>query len=179
VEAPEHADIISRMKRSIDGELFMIGGFLFRHIANRLHGELMPSLQKAADMDLCTSGTIKPDMLKTLFKSARPHHRFDGVSISENGRAIDVFELNKCVWINDGKPGTIFAYLEDVTFNIQAIAYDLYSGQLLDNGSLNAILRKEIGVQNARRFDSNRQHWGMKGHKKAESMGFKFVDRRN
>lgn len=172
---PEYAEIISMATEATDGNIYLVGGFLYRTLNRELNG--MP--MAGCDMDICVDGKIDHGRAAGLFHGAeerKTRHQGGRVTkVKHKGVSADLFELREYVDTNcAGMPVTIRTYLSSVPFDVQAIAYEPSRSVLFDGGGVAALLKREMKVNNQGKVAADPGYWMEKGLSKARELGLTF-----
>jgi hypothetical protein len=127
------------VKKNSKGNIWLIGGFIYRNIVAGLYGTEKPKV----DLDFIIEKPIKKfDLPKNWFisksrmgspKLIGPNFDIDFVPL-DNLYSVKMFNL---------KP-TIETFLSTTPLNIQSVVYDLKNNKLIEEKSFNAITNKLI-----------------------------------
>lgn len=166
----EAANVI---KNNSLGNIWLIGGFVFRTLAQQLYGA-----QKAScDFDFIVESPVDffqlPDNYSTEFTNRFGNPKF----ISRNGIIIDYIPLENIHSIREHKLQPTFDnFLSNVPLNIQAIAYDFDAQYIIGNPGIDALERKTVSVHNLHfaKQAAKRKRISLYSYikEKADSLGF-------
>ncbi len=152
------------------GKVWLVGGFLYRHLAHLLHNSPPP------DCDLDFIVTEREPMLKLPSDWREEHNSFGNPRLVSSKCRIDLIPLNNIYSIlQRGLSPTINNYFYGVPLTIQAMAYDLQEQNILGDGFW-ALYQKIVGVHNLKFAEDLATKQGKSVEElvkeKAESLGF-------
>lgn len=172
LEEQPYQEITGILQKVCRGELFLIGGFVYRTLVTSIHNT--PS--DKYDMDFCVQGTVDDSQTKILFESCESHPKFNGLRIRHKTIPIDLFTLNNFIRIKTrNTTPSIHEYLKQVPFTIQAIAYNIRNKSIINGGAIQAIMSKEIAVNNKENFLQEQEWLSKKAVLKSQQLGLTCV----
>ena len=130
---------------SSGGKIWIVGSFLYKNILKEKYG-LDNLIVKDYDFILENQTEYSKawapenwEIRKTFFGSPR---------FVKEKLQVDAYELSKATkdFRKNNSEEKIRSYLKNVLFDIQAMAYDIKNEKIYDEGSINAIERKEMKV---------------------------------
>jgi len=139
-EFSEALDIISN---NSSGNIWLIGGYVYRTIASELYGLKTPFVDLDFIVESPSSDFNLPKGWNVLY------NRYDGPKLVNGSKEIDIVPLDDIhSIINRNLEPTIKNYLTGTPLTIQSIAYDILNNRVIGNIGINAIKEKTIGILN-------------------------------
>lgn len=167
LELEPFKEIVSIICQAVDGDVFLVGGFVYRAIIQKIYQKNV----MGSDLDFITMGRIKEKELSA-FGEHNKHDKYDGFRATHRGVKVDLCEMKNQYHIKKHNlPPTIKSYFDYVPFTIQAIAFDIKKKVILEQKAFDSIKSQEILINNLL-IDAN---WlNEKATKKANEIGFLF-----
>jgi hypothetical protein len=166
----EPPEILRTVKDCTDGGLWIVGGFVYRSIAEELYG--VP--RSAKDIDFATDQlcNLSPPPPWTVTMNV-----FGQPKLSLGKHRIDIMDLPGAHYIRrKGLAPTIENLLAGSPLTIQAIAYDIHTGQVIGEAGKEALLTKTVRVHNRDQATFVQPFLGITTetliYRKASSLGF-------
>lgn len=160
-------------RENSSGSIWLIGGFLYKNIANALYG----SNKSTKDFDFIVEKEKNNLILPEGWKITKNH--FDNPKFTNREKQIDFIPLDKIYYIkaNNLTP-SIDNFLEGGGLNIHCIAYDILKKELLGKAGIKALEERTISAYNLKMLEHARELYGKTPNeqikKKAEELGFGF-----
>ncbi len=170
-KSPEYHEALDIVKKNSSGNIWVVGGFVYRTIASGLYGLPKPN----CDIDFIVQKEAAEIELQDGWRIEK--NSFGNLKFVNNGRSIDYVPLNKVFSIiKRGITPTIENYLTGVPLNIQSIAYDIREKMIIGELGIKALDRKIIKVNNLKFAEHAAQkkntYSAAMVRKTAESLGF-------
>jgi len=124
--------------------LYLLGGVVRDSAIKVLSGIEIPM----SDLDFVVEGCKSQDDLREALSGFKfMQNSFGGFKVIFGDLTVDVWRIEDQLGINDsvGAP-TILKLLHIVTTSADAIAFDFFSGKIIDQGALNSISQQTIGL---------------------------------
>lgn len=166
------------LKENCDGQIWLIGGYLYRTLASRLYDIKVPTV----DFDFLVEKYVEvyqPDRwIKKRNRYGNP--KYIASSASGQNFEVDVVPLRSVNSINRRNlPPTIDNFLTGTPLNVQSIAYDIDEQKVIGEMGMQALLEKKVCVNNLVQARYSARKKRMTVHemvrKKAEGLGFEAV----
>lgn len=140
---PVFIEVFNLVKINSEGKVYLMGGFLYKNIANYLYGE-----KKVYNYDIDffvdkRNNEILPVKGWKIEKNSYGHENY----IRENNR-MSFTEIGKSIRVSKIKPETVESFIRETPLNIQSIAYDLEGDKIIGEEGINAIINKKICINN-------------------------------
>ncbi|MBI2564469.1 hypothetical protein HYV79_00575 [Candidatus Woesearchaeota archaeon] len=159
--------LLDVLSENTSGNLYLVGGFVYRSIALKLQGLHMETMP---DLDFVTD---KIEIKNIPADWMLGKNRYGGLKIHTQKFSIDIDEFKHHVNINYlNLPQTIESYLEATPLNIQSIAFDVKNKKIIGDVGIKSLNDKEIGVSNIKIFDLEREKRIQKIISKSKDLNF-------
>ncbi len=163
--ARSYEPIIAAARGMSAGNLYMIGGAVYRSLANALHGSPLPSLK---DHDFVADTLLPvPDGWTAITNSC------GGTKITAP-YAFDIYHFGQDFQLEHLKlPLTIDSYLRSVPITTQSIAYDVQRQTIIGPVGIDSITHGLVAVNNPITFELRRARHMPKLITLAHELGFR------
>lgn len=183
---PNWSEVLSIVIKNSKSVPYLVGGKLYRTIIEVLYG--YPARSECVDYDFVVTNINKKKKLPPGWK---PKKRLGYPNVSAKnitgsirlkstkGCCIDIVHTKDVRQIAEGRvPEGIYGYLGSVPLDIQSIAMNLETGEIIGDRGIEAILSSSVGINNHESFAGNYfvkgwKHWLYYLEKKATSVKFK------
>jgi hypothetical protein len=164
------------VKINSKGNIWLIGGFIYRNIAHQLYNSQKPKV----DLDFIIERETESYYLP--MEWAKSENRFGNPKFINviTHESIDFVPLENIYSIKRRKLEPLIEnYLSGVPLNIQSIAFDVYQNKIIGEAGINAIKNKTVEVNDIYFAKYAAKKKGIKLNQmikeKAEDLGFKAV----
>lgn len=167
-EFPEALEIV---KNNSSGNIWLIGGFVYRTIASQLYGLPKPEV----DLDFVVEYPVSYFNLPSGWKVDR--NRFGNPKLVNGKKQIDFVPLKNIYSIIQRQlEATIENYLTGVPLTVQSIAYDLTKNKVIGEIGITALQRKIVKVNDIyfAKYAAKKKNKSLQSmiQEKAEGLGF-------
>lgn len=160
-------EILDILSHNTSGNLYLVGGFVYRSLALRLQGKEFGTLP---DLDFVTD---KIDFKSIPKEWKVGNNKYGGLKITTARFSIDIDEFRHHVNIKHlSLPHTVNSYLLAVPLNIQSIAYDVRNKNILGDIGIESLNERKICVNNQAIFNLERAKRIEKILDKARDLGY-------
>lgn len=140
-DCEEYPEAVEIVKRNSSGNIWLIGGMVFRTLASQLYGSPKPEV----DLDFVIEKANSTILLPTGW--AERKNRFGNPKFVNGEKQIDFIPLNAIYSINSrGLEPIIENYLSGVPLTMQAVIYDVINNRLIGEKGIDAIKRRVVEV---------------------------------
>ncbi|MBI2635324.1 MAG: hypothetical protein HYW79_02155 [Parcubacteria group bacterium] len=138
-------EVLNILKKITLGNIWLIGGFVYRNIARGLYGTSKPSV----DLDFIVEKVNQNLTFPLGWTNA--HNRYGNPKfIRTDGLAVDFVPLNNISSILRRKvEPTIYNFLTGTPLTIQSIAYDVKNNRVIGSIGIKALQSKTISINDA------------------------------
>jgi len=168
-------EVVDIITRNSIGNMWLIGGFVYRNIAHKLYGSKPPE----TDMDFIIEKPLTNKIFPENWK--QNINRYGNPKlIRDDGLEVDFVPLQNVHSINRrGLKPTIKNFLTGTPLTIQSIAYDVKYNKVIGSIGLKALSDKTVGINNIEQADIYAQKKNLSVNAlikaKASDLGFKPV----
>ena len=136
------------IRKNSEGKIWLIGGFIFRTLVNKLYGCKSPS----KDFDFIVENITKPLMLPRGWQELET--KFGNPKLKKDNIVIDLISLNNVLSIQrrNLKP-SIKNFLSGTPLTIQSIAFDINRQVLIGRIGIYSIKNRIVGINNREEYD--------------------------
>lgn len=140
-DCAEYTQAVEIIRRNSSGNIWLIGGFVYRTIANQFYGAPKPQV----DLDFIIEKTVKEFNLPRGWIVSE--NRFGNPKFVSGSKQIDYVPLDNIYSIRSrGLEPTIGNFLTGAPLNIQSIAFDVLGNELIGGIGLRAMANKIVKV---------------------------------
>jgi len=162
------------VRENSSGKVWLLGGFLYKNIIHSLYGEIPPY---EFDFDFVVEakrGALLPAPDWTIVRNTYGHESYEG-----SRHKIGIIDLRVAIRASGHKPRNIHEFIAETPFNVQSIAYNVVSRDLIGRRGKLAIRHKVLAVN----FRPQAEYYAQLKHRplhdiaaeKAAALRFKFV----
>jgi hypothetical protein len=138
---PEYSEAVGIVKRNSSGNIWLIGGMVFRTLASQLYGLPKPEV----DFDFIVENANVQIILPKGWEERK--NRFGNPKFVNGEKQIDFVPLNNVYSITSRKlDPSIENFLSGTPLTIQAVVYDIINKRLIGERGIDAIKRKVVEV---------------------------------
>ena len=139
----EFLEALDIVKNNSQGKIWIIGGFVYRNIINKLYGTKLPEI----DIDFIV------EKINSKFELSKDYkleiNSFGNTKILKDKMQIDIVPLDNISYIKSKNlEPNILNYLKGTPLNIQSIAFDLDYKILIGDLGIESIKNKIIKINN-------------------------------
>lgn len=144
VEGNEYLQMaIDIIRENSKGDIYVIGGFIYRNIANLLY----PNVSLTTDIDFVVTGPINKDLRIPSGCEVKVNSYGCPKFIIKDGYTVDISSLvNRKSLVSRGMDQNIYNLLTVIPLGIQSIVYDLRSRVVMGEIGMTAIDQKIVKV---------------------------------
>jgi len=142
LDNPIFVEVLRLVRENSKGKIWLMGGFLYRNLVRELYEPTREIY--TADIDFFVEE--RSDMLKNVSGWSKYTNSYGAENYMNGKTKISFSELKKAIRESGKSPKTIEELLKEVPFTIQSMAYDLDENKLIDEGGIEALLSKSIGI---------------------------------
>ncbi len=173
-DVPEYREALEIVRANASGKIWLIGGFIFRSIAEQLYGVQ----RTGVDLDFIVENPASEFNLPEGWKIT--YNRLGNPKFVNGPKEIDFVPLGNIYSIKQrGLEPKIEHYLTGVPLTIQSIAYDIEEGRLIGERGFNALRRRVVEVNHFgfALYGAEKKELSLNEmiREKAESLGFKAI----
>lgn len=140
---PEYTEAFQIVRRNSIGKIWLIGGFVFRSLAQTLYGAAPPK----KDVDFLVESLRDP--LKLPREWSVEENLYGNPKLRKGDLAVDVVPLTNILLFRErNRKPSIMSYLAIVPLTVQSIAYDTAAEALIGEVGMASILNRTVGVHN-------------------------------
>ncbi|MBI4141883.1 hypothetical protein HY484_03090 [Candidatus Woesearchaeota archaeon] len=142
-KVPEFHEAVDIVKRNSSGNIWLVGGFVYRTIASVLYGLKMPRVDFDFIVEVPVEKFILSDGWQVLLNS------FGNPKFVCGEKKIDYVPLRSVYSIRARHiPATIDNFFSGNPLNVHSIAFDVYAGVVCGDVGIDAIKRRVVEVNN-------------------------------
>ena len=170
----EYAEVLNIVKKNTLGKIWLIGGAVSRNIIKAIYKYSQPQ----HDFDFLVE-KLKEDLIVSVdWKIAK--NKFNNPKFIRGNTEVDIVPLETVESILERKlKPTIEHFLTGTPLDIQSLVFDVDKKELIGDLGIKALQRKEIRINNKKRFLAKAQRKGLTPEEllqqKAKSLGFKAI----
>lgn len=172
---PEYLEAVEIVKRNSSGNIWLIGGMVFRTLASQLYCLPKPEVDLDFIIENANNKIVLPDGWE------ERGNRFGNPKFIKGEKQIDFVPLSNIYSIvSRGLEPTIENFLSGSPLTMQAVVYDVKNNNLIGERGIDAIQRKVIEVNDLKFAEYAAE---MKGkslnqymREKADELGFKIAE---
>lgn len=140
-KCPEFQEAIEVIRQNSVGDFWLIGGFVYRTLAQEMYGVPRPSV----DLDFIVETPVRKPFLPMGWTAGT--NSFGNPKFVNGGRSVDYVPLENVFSIRNRrlKP-TIANFLSGVPLNVQSIAYDVNANQVIGETGIDAVVGQYVAV---------------------------------
>lgn len=137
---PAFQEILNLVKINSEGKIWVIGGFVYRNIAAKLNG------CAPYDHDIDFIVEKKNETLKEVDGWHIENNDYNNPNYVNNRHRTSFTELGKVHRTSGNKVRSINDYVLETPFNVQSIAYDLETGNLIGEKGVRGLIDKTVKI---------------------------------
>ncbi len=142
IQAPIFLEVLDLVKQNSRGKIWLIGGYLYRNLWNALYkGQVY-------DYDIDFIVEEKSNILKDIPNWKIEVNSYGNPNYVRKENKMSFTDISKVIRISGQKIQTIEKFIEETPLNIQSIAYDLENNNIIGEKGINALISKNIAVNN-------------------------------
>jgi len=173
-DCPEFNEALNILKRNSTGKIWLIGGFVYRTIANQLYGSIRPKI----DLDFIIENPVKEFDLPNGWGVKTSC--FGNPKLVNKEKQIDYVPLNNIYSILYRKlEPSIENFLSGVPLTIQSVVYDVYVERIIGETGIKALKNKMIEVNDLHfaKYAAQKKGKSLRNmiQEKAEDLKFSYV----
>lgn len=139
-------EVLDLVKQNSKGKIWIIGGFLYRNLANALYGG------ETYNYDIDFIVEEKNDNLKEVTGWEIHLNNYGNKNYVREKNRMSFTDMKKIIRVSGIRVMTIFDYLKETPFDIQSIAYDLEENEIIGEKGIQA-LNKTIKINSKEQAD--------------------------
>lgn len=141
---PEFTEAVDIIKRNSNGSIWLIGGFVYRNIIKELYGVPVTS---DVDFDFIVETPSREFVLPSGWEVAK--NSFGNPKFKGPKYEIDFIPLDNIYSIRRrGLTPTIENFLSGVPLTVQAVVYNVTTGQVVGETGIAAVRARTVGINN-------------------------------
>lgn len=142
-EDPRYEEALNLVRQNADGKIWLVGGIVYKNLVNKLDSLHIP----VRDLDFVVERSN--DAMRLPSEWTYHENVFGDTRFVSPNYVIDFIPLPRSYHIRYKKlEPTIENYLKGASLSVQAIAFDIATGEIVDGGGLESIKKKTISVHN-------------------------------
>jgi hypothetical protein len=162
---PNWGPVLDVAVKNNDGQLYLVGGRLYRTLIEVMYG--YPCRSECVDWDFATTKVKENKYWPKLFtEKEKPGYpglggpesnriRTGSIHLSSRRGGVDIINIPDIIQVREERaPKNIHGYLDSVPLTIQSIALDLANGTLVGDAGIESLLSKRIWVHNMESYAS-------------------------
>jgi hypothetical protein len=144
---PVFVEVLDLVKQNSKGKIWIIGGFLYKNLANALYGEGIYNF----DIDFIVEE--RNDSLKEIDGWKIQTNNYGSQNYVREKNKMSFTDLRKAIRVNKLKNPTIEEFIKETPLNVQSIAYDLEENKIIGQKGIEAMKNRMIMVNSKEQAD--------------------------